>query len=324
MCAYSPFRSDSYTPITVEIFKSRLSVSPHRHSFYEFVLVTQGSCIHRYKKEEVLLLPGDVFLLPARQEHSFQIDDPVTVYNCQFFLGRLDPRWHPGNVSKEKRTIVQEETWRREKPIEEHLDSILRSVAIGRETGKKTAHRPSISGQGIIHLNVEERSMVQGVLEAIRDEQEQKRIGFEHVKQAYLEFVLVLLRRVQMRQFPEAARGAFRKQKTIGQAVRYMENNIAEDIDFAKYAADNHVSPSHFRAVFKEATGLSPLNYLNRLRITRALELLRSGEVRVAQAAAEVGILDANYFSRLFKKVTGHTPRESMSGQSDLLARGSP
>jgi AraC-like DNA-binding protein len=286
------------------------------------VLVTQGSCIHRYKNEEVLLLPGDVFLLPARQEHSFQIDDLVTVYNCQFFLGRMDPHWRHGSVSKERGTIAQKENWLREKPIEEHWDSILRSVAIGREAGKKTAHRAGIIGQGIIHLNVEERSMVQGILDAIRDEQESKRIGFEYVKQAYLEFVLVLLRRIQMRQFPEAARGSYRKQKIISQALRYMENNIAEDIDFSKYAADNHVSSSHFRTVFKQATGMSPLNYLNRLRITKALELLSSGEMRVAQAAAEVGILDANYFSRLFKKVTGHTPLESISRQSDLLTRG--
>jgi hypothetical protein len=181
MHTYSPFRSDSYTPITVEIFKSPLSVSPHRHSFYEFVLVTQGSCIHRYQKEEVLLLPGDVFLLPARQEHSFEIDEPVTVYNCQFFPGRLDPRWRHGNVSKERTTIVHEENWRSEKPIEEHWYSILRSVAIGHEAGKRTAHRANINGQGIIHLNVEERFMVQRILDAIRDEQESKRIGFEYV-----------------------------------------------------------------------------------------------------------------------------------------------
>ena len=286
------------------------------------MLVTQGSCIHRYKDEEVLLLPGDVFLLPARQEHSFQIDDLVTVYNCQFFLGRLDPHWGHVNASKQSTNARQEEHQRHVKPIEEQWDSILRSVAISRESGRKTSRRASFNSQGIIRLNLEERFMVQGILDAIRDEQESKRVGFEYVKQAYLEVILVLLRRVQMRQFQGTARGTFRNQKLIGQAIRFMENHVAEDIDFVGFAADNNVSSSRFRTVFKEATGMSPLSYLNRLRITRALELLRSGEIRVAHAAAQVGILDANYFSRLFKKVTGHTPLESIGRRSDLLTRG--
>jgi AraC-like DNA-binding protein len=68
------------------------------------------------------------------------------------------------------------------------------------------------------------------------------------------------------------------------------------------------LSPSRFRAVFKEATGHSAVRYQNWLRINRAKDLLLSGDCTVTQAAREVGFEDVYYFSRLFKKMTGANP----------------
>lgn len=54
---------------------------------------------------------------------------------------------------------------------------------------------------------------------------------------------------------------------------------------------------------------MSPTDYLNHVRISRALELLQVTSLSIAEIASRVGIYDANYFSRLFKKVTGYPPR---------------
>jgi AraC-like DNA-binding protein len=68
------------------------------------------------------------------------------------------------------------------------------------------------------------------------------------------------------------------------------------------------LSPSHFRALFKQFTGLSVKEYQHRIKVSKAKELLLSGECNVTEAAARTGFSDIYYFSRLFKKVTGTNP----------------
>ncbi len=75
-------------------------------------------------------------------------------------------------------------------------------------------------------------------------------------------------------------------------------------------AAMAGLSPSHFRALFKEQTGETALQFQNRLRIAKACDLLRSGACNVTEAAYATGFTDVYYFSRLFKKITGRSPSQ--------------
>ena len=94
----------------------------------------------------------------------------------------------------------------------------------------------------------------------------------------------------------------------IQQAVQWMKVNYRMPIQLADIAASVHLSPSHFRALFKEATGKSPMEMLLVLRMERAKELLLHSELSVGQIAEEVGYADLHYFSRLFKKSEGMSP----------------
>lgn len=300
MDRYLPFRSPDSTPITVEIVTGQRSVELHKHRFYEFVLITRGSCVHRYGDEEVVLIPGDVFLLPARHTHGYLVDEEIEIYNLQFFPERLGARWHnrgPAGL-----------------PLEEQWDSLLHSISLGRKDRYdwREEYRADINSQGIIHLDMRQREAVERMLKEIAKEQRTKNVGVEYVKHAYLEIILVILRRAQLAQSPAPHDATPRKRAMIGQVLRKVEAHLTDPIDVADLAADVCMSPNYFRTVFKEVTGLSPNNYLNRLRITRSLDYLREGALTIAEVAEAVGILDPNYFSRLFKKIVGHPPRESI------------
>lgn len=73
------------------------------------------------------------------------------------------------------------------------------------------------------------------------------------------------------------------------------------------------VSPEYFRALFKKNFGISPVKYINGLRILRAKELLLSGMCSVSNAAEMSGFSDMSYFSREFKKATGAAPSKFTS-----------
>jgi two-component system response regulator YesN len=62
--------------------------------------------------------------------------------------------------------------------------------------------------------------------------------------------------------------------------------------------------------VFSQTTGRSFIVYLTALRIERAKELLRSTDMRLSDIAMEIGYNEPNYFSHVFRKVEGITPKE--------------
>ncbi len=96
----------------------------------------------------------------------------------------------------------------------------------------------------------------------------------------------------------------------IRPAVLYLEQHIAEEVPTAQLARLCRLSESQFRRIFVRCKGLSPMAYRNQLRIRQARSLLANGAGTVAEIAEQLGFGDIFYFSALFKKLTGHSPRE--------------
>ena len=100
------------------------------------------------------------------------------------------------------------------------------------------------------------------------------------------------------------------------QARTYIEANYAApDISLGQAAAHVGLSPSHFSALFRRENGDSFKETLTQVRIQRAKELLRGSSLRSFEIAAEVGYTDPHYFSTVFKKETGLSPREFRNGR---------
>ena len=91
-------------------------------------------------------------------------------------------------------------------------------------------------------------------------------------------------------------------------AVRYLEEHYAENFKMSLLAEKFNMSESQFRKLFKDFTGLSPVEYRNGLRIEHAKELLSRNTVSVSEVALAVGIEDQFYFSRIFKEQEGVSP----------------
>jgi len=95
----------------------------------------------------------------------------------------------------------------------------------------------------------------------------------------------------------------------IARAITYFGRKYAGPISIAEAARLCGMSRTNFRRVFKNETGESPLDYLNRLRISLAKAELRAGKLRISEIAPRCGFLSLSSFNRQFKKQTGHSPR---------------
>lgn len=96
----------------------------------------------------------------------------------------------------------------------------------------------------------------------------------------------------------------------LDRAISFMESNVEQNFTVEELAERVHLSPNYFIRKFKEHTGFSPIKYVNMLKLERAKGLLENSELPISAVMAEVGLVDAAYFSRLFKTNTGHTPRQ--------------
>ena len=95
----------------------------------------------------------------------------------------------------------------------------------------------------------------------------------------------------------------------VESCVRYMEEHYRDsDMDIEALCAISFISASSLQRAFMKHLEMSPKQYLIRLRMNRALELLAKNELSVKEIAFACGFKDEKYFSRAFKKRYGHSP----------------
>lgn len=101
-----------------------------------------------------------------------------------------------------------------------------------------------------------------------------------------------------------------RMEKVIREACFMIREDIGKEIDFKHYAEDNSIGYSYFRKMFKQYTGIAPVQYHLDLKIRRAREMLVSTDLSIKEIAFKLGFQSIHYFSRIFKKKTGMAPSE--------------
>lgn len=96
----------------------------------------------------------------------------------------------------------------------------------------------------------------------------------------------------------------------IAPALDYIEENYMHQFTIEHLADLCHWSPTHFRRVFHEIMGTSPLDYLNNTRITKSCNLLRSTEESILNISEMVGFHSVSSFNRYFIKIMQMSPRD--------------
>lgn len=100
------------------------------------------------------------------------------------------------------------------------------------------------------------------------------------------------------------------KTKLFKKVTEYIDINIKEDLNLESVANNFNLSPYYFSRSFKECMGCNLIDYINIVRIKKAKELLKKNEMSIKEIGYTVGYSDPNYFSKVFKKYEGYSPKE--------------
>jgi AraC-like DNA-binding protein len=99
-------------------------------------------------------------------------------------------------------------------------------------------------------------------------------------------------------------------QKLLKEALVYLQKNFNRDISLEEIAREMGFSPNYFSGLFKKHTGVSLFEYLNKIRVEKAKQLLRNPRYRIKEISDLIGYNSPYYFSQIFKQFTRVSPEK--------------
>ncbi|WP_136079530.1 helix-turn-helix domain-containing protein [Pontiella desulfatans] len=255
----------------------QLERAEHSHDYTELVVVYEGNGINTVDGYDYPVSAGEVFVIHEGIKHSYRNTKNLHLCNVMFDSPLLetcgvDISHLPG------------------------FHALFRLEPKMRKTDFNSR----------LHLPQKELMEARGIIERLTKELAARTPGFRLITQSLL-FLLIgkLARWFDLCQNENTAR-----LMQIAQPIAYMEQHYYEPLAIEKLAAMAGISERAFFRIFQQATGASPNQYQNNLRLIQVAELLRHSDMPVADIADECGFLNSSYMAKQFRKQMNMTPRE--------------
>ena len=248
------------------------SIVPHSHDYYQMIYCRGGRGAFTVKGEYYHAEPGIAYLVPPMDEHSIIQIDGLHIVEFKFKTHKL-----PFDEAL------------KQLPTKFKIDGndslgILLSEVLNTDLNRTAVGRDATDFVLLLFLTAICRCY-SGVF--IEDSDE---IGGEDGDERGL--------------------GA---RNTMGDLLRvadYIEKHISEQINLDELAKLVHLDKSYLIVRFKEKWGITPMKYVNWLRIERAKGLLADTDMSITEIATEVGFQSVHYFSRFFKEKENMPPND--------------
>lgn len=251
----------------------------HKHDFFEFVYVEKGFIVHNHNGRTHILTAGDVLCIIPGQIHSYTMAYEATIFNILFSKEEL------GSFLNEVSSIGVL------KDIFSYCTDILPTVK----------------------LNIHQRHELDTLMTEMQDEQAVGLSGWKSMMRVYIvKFLIFFARAYAMAENEKAINTADGSvyYGYILKTLKFIEENFKEDITSAEIAANVGISSDYITKQFKKELEITPLEYLRKYRIAKAIELIKTTDMSISDISVACGFNDLSLFSRVFKQTFGLTPRD--------------
>lgn len=252
----------------------------HWHNYLEISYVKEGKGVYHIEDRSYELEKGDIIIINNIEPHFMEVSPPNEMHQPVLMI---DPK-------------------------------LLYSSSTNSFEYNYLA--PFFNRSGRFHNKIRNNSKhakeIYDLLEEIVVEYLDKSSGYELMIKAKLLNVVTILFRHYASELVVSP-DILKRAKNLGKirpSIEYLNNNSSDNITLTKLSELSFMSAAYFSSFFKKTTGLSPFEYLNQLRITNALTMLRSTNNKINDIAFTCGFNNLSHFNRVFRKTTGKTPKE--------------
>ena len=256
----------------------QIPLPQHRHEFLEVVIILSGTGVHTTGAVRHALQAGDVLVISKRRPHGFERTQGLNLVNI----------------------VIREDTLPRLARDLRQLPGYHALFAL------EALHWRQKNFASRLRLSASELAQVGEWADRLESETKDLGRGGAVLAEAYLVLILGLI----ARRYDRPSRSATPAGDRMGRLLSWIEAHLHEALPVARLAKQAGMSERSFYRKFISSTGLSPLAYLLRQRISLARELLLAdSSARIGEVATACGFEDSNYFSRVFHVHAGVTPR---------------
>jgi len=266
--------AENFNPQVYFIFKRRFDESHktniHTHDFTSMAYVLSGGCSYTIGDEIYRVKKGDIVIFNPDVPHGKSVKAGEEILELHMGFGNIN------------------------------IDGLPRN------------HLIAPTAPPIYNLREYEQDFL-NCCSDICSEQESNEPGCElMIKVHVMRFLIYFLKatRTEVRRKARTLAGFDSSDKAVivNTLIKYLNENYMHQISLETISKSIYLSPAYISKVFKDETGETPINYLIKLRLSKAREMLLEGGHSIKTVAMAVGYDDAYYFSKLYKKYHGISP----------------
>lgn len=259
--------------------------SVHNHPYVEIAVIVNGVGVHKINGNERTIKKGDVCIINTESLHLFS---PIDKENSQ-------------NLSILFIDLYAECLY------EIGLQSTLLKDIVNMLSFKLYYSKADANS---FCLTEEQLKTVTELFNKMSAEMTLDRQGRGDMLKLYLCIMLIEFLRCYSEADPSRPKTDSSHFALVKSVIDYLSGHYSEDISLNSIAELHHLSKRHLSRVFKEATGLSVFEYLQKIRMEKACFLLETTDLKINELTHLVGFSDYRHFGKIFKSYTGTTPKK--------------
>lgn len=249
----------------------------HKHDMHEFFFCAEGCGTQHLQGKTVKMEKGDFFFFPEGQLH---LGNRSKSGICR------------GYVLNARESLLK-------RISDNNLDFGLVMDALCKK---------SFSGKIRLNISSVGKEHVRDIFEEMIDENRKRGLACGLAVKSCIERLAVTILREMRIKIAKEGDSKFSADERIKNLCRFIQSNYMYDINIARATSMTGLSRSHFHSAFLKSTGVTFTNYLNRVRVGKAIELLEKKGKTTEETAHMTGFKSLSHFYLVFRTITGKKP----------------
>ncbi|MDE6166934.1 MAG: AraC family transcriptional regulator [Acetatifactor sp.] len=257
-------------------------MEPHSHHFFELAYVLEGSAQHILNGKRESIEQGDYFIVDYGTSHGYQNSRDLTLINCLFLPEIIDDTLEGCKAFDELLQVCFIRYYRR------YFSRVRTPV------------------DRVFH---DDDGRVLGLLLGLQKEYEERQIGYTEIFRSRLMEILILTMRRIIDQDTKK-REQTRQSDAVLWAIQFFGMHYREHGLLEKFCREHHYSSQYISRKFHQETGMTVLEYIQRIRVEKSCEQIVGSDKSIREIAASAGYENMKYFNQVFRRMMHMSPGE--------------